>query len=397
MDIIPQAVILAGGAGSRLGPLTRYRPKPMLPVANQSVLDYVIDALLTVGIQDIIIVIGHRGNRIRDHLEHAYSTVDFTFVVQGKQLGTGHALRQAEPVIEDEFLLLNGDTIIDPSVIKETITQHVRTDDHASAAIVESNRPEDYGVIEMENGNIAGITENPSKSIGFLVNAGIYLLPLEIFNVLSEIEPRNGEYFVTDAVIELSESVKGVEIDGVWLDPSYPWDVLDVTETILASNQELLGERFVEGISIAESATVHPSSTIESPVVIGPDCEITAGAIVRNCTCLGPNTKVGHHSIVDRSITGSDTTIGNQVTLRNSILGDGTALGDGTVVAGGPADVTVNGQVYSDQMIGGIVSDRVTIGEGVVINAGVGIGPNATVAPGSRIQSDVPAESEVRG
>lgn len=399
MSPYSEAVILAGGEGSRLGPLTRYRPKPMVPIANRPVIEYVVDALLEVGIDSITVVVGYRGDRIQDHLEHAYSEDRFTYVTQRKQLGSGHALKQAEGLLDGEFLLVNGDTIVGAGAVRQTIERHEAAGGHASAAVVESERPEDYGAIDLDDGRVVGITENPRDPRGYLINAGVYVLPPGIFDELDRIEPRDGEYYVTDALVNLEGDVCGVELHGLWLDPSYPWDVLSVTESILTRHPELVSERdgFEDGVLIADSANLHPTAVVEPPAVVGANCEVNAGSIVRSGTCLGRNTHVGPHTVVDRSITGFDAHVGGSVHVRDCLIGDGTSIGDGTVLAGGPADVFICGRVHTDRSIGGIVADRVRVGEGVTVSPGVKIGPHASIAPGTTVRHDVSERAEVRG
>jgi len=157
-----QAVILAGGEGKRLRPLTRSRPKALIPVGNVPIIDYVIESLLACGIRDIIVVVGYRREQVISHLNDRGHPV--RVVVQDKPLGTAHALVQAKEHISGRFLVLPGDNYIDSASI-------ARIMDKPDAVLVKDHPyPSNFGVVEIRRGYVTRIVEKPEQAPGFTIS-----------------------------------------------------------------------------------------------------------------------------------------------------------------------------------------------------------------------------------
>lgn len=390
-----EAVVLAGGEGTRLRPLTKHQPKPMLPVANRPVLEYVLDALVDAGVDRAVVVVGHKGDRIRDRFENAYRGLELEYVRQKVQLGSGHALLEARERVGDEFLVVNGDNVIDARMVRGTLDHFRESDCAASVSVAPSDTPEEYGAVLTENGTVTTIIEHPSDSAGYRINAGVYAFTSEIFDALDRTETRAGELYVTDALNDLSGEVLAADVNGVWFDPSYPWDVLTVTEKLLSAHPELVDDRFEDGVLIDDSAYVHEAAIVEAPAVIGAACEIGAGAVIRSGTCLGQNTRVGANSVVERSIVASDTRLGSGVVLRDCLVGSGTHIDDGVVAPGGRVDLVVNDRIHRDKRLGGVVADRAVVGANATLQPGVRVGPGSKLGPGVTVDGQIADEVEV--
>src|SRR5512137_1198858 len=159
-----QAVILAAGEGKRLRPLTRNRPKVLIPVANNPIIDYPIKALIANGIWDIIVVVGYRKEHVIRHLNQC--DVPIQVVEQKNQLGTGDALKCAEPLVRGDFLVLPGDNYIDAASI-------ARIKDERNAVLVQDHPyPSNFGVVVMKKGEVTGIFEKPEHAPSFTVSTG---------------------------------------------------------------------------------------------------------------------------------------------------------------------------------------------------------------------------------
>ena len=164
-----KAVILAAGEGKRLRPFTETMPKVMLPVANKPVLEYVFDAVKNSGIDEIINVVGYKKEVIMEYFKN-YEDVDITYVVQDKQLGTAHALLQAKKYINDPFIVLSGDNIIDQSSISKLIKDKSKH----SLLIKEHTHPSKYGVVFVKKSILKEIVEKPKGELGKFISTGIY-------------------------------------------------------------------------------------------------------------------------------------------------------------------------------------------------------------------------------
>lgn len=369
----------------------------MLPVANRPLVEYVMDTLEKSGVRKIFVILGYGANRIQDHFGNSYEGLDIIFLKQLNQLGSGHALLQAADHVGDEFLVVNGDNIIDPLVIENTVHRFRTGSGIASAAIAESNTPEEYGVVLTNGDYIEEVIEHPNEATNYRINAGVYMLTDAIFDALHRTERRNGELYLTDALVNLPGDVLVADTGGVWLDPSYPWDLLSVTESMLSKHTEQIAspDAFDDGILISDSARLHDSVIIEPPVIIGAECEIDAGTVIRGGACLGHHTSVGPNSVIDRTITGVHTDIGSGVLLNDCVFGEGVIIGDGVVAPGGVTDIPVNDRIHRNRKLGGVVADRSSIGANATIRPGALVGANASIGPGVTVAGAVDEGAEV--
>lgn len=383
MSNITTAVVLAAGEGKRLRPLTQYRPKPMLPVANRPIIEYVIDALSGVGITDIVVVVGHRRRRIQAHLMQRYPERELTCIRQPNQLGSGDALAQAEEELSGSFLVVNGDNVIDERMVRETIERYRENDVAAAVAVSQSDRASEYGTVCTENGRVTTILERHSDSGQSRINVGVYGFDGRIFEALERTTMRSGELSLTDAISHLSGRVVPAVPDGVWFDPAYPWDLLTISERLQAGHRDtVVGQ---DRPFVDESARVHETAVVDDRTIVGPGCEIASGAVLRSGTCLQADVRIGANTVLNRSSIGADSRIGANAVLRDTVVGSEVEIGDTTVCPGGIADFTVNDRVYRDRQLGSLVSDRAEIGANVTLSPGAQVGPNVQVQHGATV------------
>jgi len=321
-----QAVILAAGEGKRVRPLTRNRPKAMIPVANRPIIEYVIEALVKNGIRDIIVVVGYRKEQVTRFLNQLDIPIDV--VVQNKQLGTAHALLCAESRIHGDFLLLPGDNYIDPHSIS-------RIKDIPNAMLVKEHpNPSNFGVVMMEEGFISHIVEKPEHSPSFMVSTGIYSLKKEIF---SHIQGND----ITDAISSMindGHQIRGIPADD-WQDAIFAWDLLKMNRRLLgtlipAREGTASRQTVIQGaVRIGKGTTIGPNTVITGPVVIGSDCTIGP-----NC-CILPNTSIGSRvtlepfSFISDAMIMDDSSIGSHSRITDTVIGERCMLADHTSVS----------------------------------------------------------------
>ena len=395
---VDTAVILAGGEGERLRPLTRNRPKPLLPAGNRPIIEYVLDSVIEAGISDIHVVVGYKHNRVQSHLGDTYSDVDLTYHIQEKQLGSGHALLQARDAVTEPFLVVNGDQITEPSIITDVLGAH----DAAMAAsmgVIESDKAAEYGTVSLTGGNVTDLTEHPEADAGGLLNAGVYVFTPEIFSVLADL-PRPGGVLTIPAgvsalVADPETAVLGVETDGFWTDATYPWDLLTVAEQVFSMDWIDLPSQETN-VWVADSATIHPAAELVPPVVVGVDSEIAAGAVIGPHVALGRNTTVGANSVLTRTVLDTDCRVGANTTLIDTVFGQNVTVGSSSVVTGGRNDIQLNDRVYPDRELGCVIADRTTVGGGVTIGGGLLLGSDATIDDGVSLSRNVADDAEVR-
>jgi len=394
---LDSAVVLAAGEGTRLRPLTKHRPKPLLPAANRPILAYVLDALIDAGVDDIHLVVGYQRDRVQNHVGPTYRGRPVTYHVQEKQLGTGHAVLQARDAIDADFLVVNGDEVVTAAMVEAVMDAHAATD-AATLGVVESDRAAEYGAVKLDGDRIVELVERPRDDSYRLLNAGIYACGPSLLADIEATERRGGELRLTDAIadqIGAGNAVRGVRIEGLWSTATYPWDLLTVARDLLAVGHVDEPER-AEGVYVDETASVHDDATLRAPVVVGPDAVIGPGAVVGPDTALGRNTTVDAGAVVEGSILDIDTRVGQNATVVDVVAGQGVTVGAGATIPGGEADVRVGTTIHENRRLGCIAADRAVIGGGATVAPGTLIGPDAGVGTGAHASDVVPEGTEVR-
>ena len=211
------ALIPAAGRGTRLGEHTETRPKGLVEIAGQPLLAHVFETAVEAGAEKLVVVIGYEGAQIVDHFGDAFAGVPITYVHQRERLGLGHAVLQAEPHIDEAFLLLNGDNVFAGSVEPAVSAADAAGVDGALAIEkVSESEATTTGVLELDDGRVTGLVEKPDDPPSTLVTTGCYVLPADIFHACALVQPSaEGEYQLSDAVGLLVHA--GYEIETVRL------------------------------------------------------------------------------------------------------------------------------------------------------------------------------------
>jgi glucose-1-phosphate thymidylyltransferase len=392
-----KAVVLAAGEGSRLKPFTTTKPKVMLPVANKPILEYVVSALQESGIIDIVMVVGYKREKIMDYFQdgHAWG-VDITYVEQYPQLGTAHALTQVSHLINDYFLVVNGDTIVGASNIKE-IMRHRSYD--ATLLTTHADPAQKYGVVTTHNGLVKSIEEKPRfEEDGNIVNAGVYRFSRRIFDFLGNLEiSERGEYEITDAIkrmILAGQAVKAIHSRAVWQDAMYPWDLLELNAAVMKrQKQELKGViehgAFVTGpVMLGEGSIIRPGSYVTGPACIGNNCDIGPNSVILPNTSIGNNCTLGPFTMLSNSIVMNDVRISTFSHISGSIIGEGTYIGPGFIAESGEARIETEGSM-SEIHIGAIIGDNTEISGRVLAKPGNMIGTHCTIGPGAVVCANI--------
>ena len=459
-------VVLAAGEGTRLRPLTTHRPKPMLPGATTPILEHVFDQLIEAGVGEITVVVGYGRNRVQSHFGSRFRDVPVRYVVQDRQLGTGHALAQAESAVDGPCLVVYGDQIVDHRIIADVLAAHEAdagdggNDTVATLGVLERENVSDYGgvILANERGGSAAadgggssamdesespvadstesraagrtidrqvrcveeIVERPGDDRYYHLNAGVYVLEPAAFAAVRTIEPRAGERSLIDGLVAMLDDgadVRGVVSSGLWVDATYPWDLLylagalfdagvvegsgvgdrngDVDESSL---DDAAGK--VDGTDDARTGAatsgIHETAVLREPVAIAPDCAVGPGAVVGPYTALGANVTVESNAVIERSVIDRDCRIGANATVTDAVTGVGVVIGAGSTIPGGPGDVRVGDRIHPNEDLGALLADRVTDGGGVTYAPGAVVGAGATIAPGSTVEGTIDDETEVR-
>lgn len=312
-----KAIIPVAGAGTQLRPLTYTQPKPLIPVAGKPIISFIIDRLVSLGVQEFVFVIGYLGEKIKEYVEQNYPQLSMEFVTQEHRLGTGHAIWSAREALKgtDELFIYFGDTIVEMDFEKMTSSPT------SCFAIKKVAEPRGFGIVEFDQDNqVKRVVEKPKIPMSNMAMVGLYkikevgeLLDALDYNIVNGI--RSGiEFALTDGLMRMIE--QGIEFAAI---QAGTWYDCGKKEKLLETNALLLDK---EGYA-SDHLPEYDNSIIIHPVSIGKNCRISNSII-------GPHATIGDHASIESSIV-KDSIIGNyaslnEVVLKDSVIGNDTSI-----------------------------------------------------------------------
>ena len=388
-----QAVILAAGEGQRLRPFTATKPKVMLAIADKPILQYVVESLAQNGIRNIVLVVGYRREQIFDYMGSGEKFgVEITYVTQERQLGTAHALAQAKAVVENEFLVLPGDNLIEA----DTITRFGALTPNAML-VKRVDNPVRYGVVTIEEGVVKNIAEKPREARTNIINTGIYAFTTEIFTF---IEPELDIPDVLNKMIAQGLPITAKEIDGTWLDVVYPWDILGLNDTVLRQIPASLGGIIEDRVSLKGLVTVGKDTVIRSnsyiagPVVIGAGCEIGPNVCILSATSIGGNVVISPFSEIKNSVIGDDVSIGPGCIIQDSVIDKGCIIRGHFTAFSHQTEIKIDDEYHQVNM-GAMLGEDCQLSNDVIAEPGVIVGNYSQIQTLKLIRGRLPDRSLV--
>ncbi|WP_338598656.1 glucose-1-phosphate thymidylyltransferase [Sulfolobus tengchongensis] len=329
-----KGLLLAGGSGTRLRPLTYTGNKHTLPIANKPMILYAFENLVNLGVKDIGVIIGPLKEGVVEILSHTkYPDVNVTFIEQPDPLGLAHAVMTAEPFLKDEpFVMHLGDNLLS-SGISDFVRVFEETKADAVVGVTEVKDPRQYGVVVLdERGRVKKLIEKPKEPPSNLALVGVYVFSPEIHKYTKKLKPSwRGEYEITDAIqlmVNDGKRVEVVKIKGWWKDTGKPYDLLEANQLILDTIQtdihgKVHDSSLVQGrVIIGDGTEVKENVTVRGPVIIGNNCVIGPN------TYIGPYTSIGDNCVIEgveieNSIVMSNVKIRNvAIRISDSIIGN---------------------------------------------------------------------------
>ena len=390
-----KAVILAAGKSTRTYPLTLTRPKPLLKVAGKTLLELNLDQLEGL-VDEVIIIVGYMKEKVMEAFGTKYKKLKLTYVVQKEQLGTGDALKQAEPYLKDQFIMIQVDDLHDAEELKQCLKYK------NSIMGIKVKDISAFGALKIKNRKLVEIVEKPKTPVSNYANCGCYVLEKGFFKHLDKLKKSaRGEYEVTDALTSYAKEKEIFFVESKnWITISYPWNLLDANQKLLSkikgSNEGKLEENVViKGeVIIGKGTVVKSGSYIEGPVIIGKNCEIGPFAHLRPDTFIDNNCRIGKTEIVDCIIM-ANTTAKHSGYLGHSVIGENCNIGAGTITADYRHDgknhmTVVNGQKVDSgrRKLGAFFGDNVKTAIHTSIYPGRKIWPNLGTLPGEIVTAD---------
>jgi mannose-1-phosphate guanylyltransferase len=362
-----QAVILVGGEGTRLRPLTSTVPKPVVPLVDRPFISYMLEWLCAHGIDDVIMSCGFLATSVRNVLGDGSSYgIRLRFVEEPDPRGTAGALKFAESMLDERFLMLNGDVLTDID-LTEQIAQHERTGAKATLALVPVDDPSAYGLVHLEDDRaVRDFVEKPSSDRidTNLISAGAYVLERETLELVPPGRNVSIEREVWPRLI--GAGLYGYPSEAYWLDIGTPARYLQGTFDILEGNvqtavRERLGDSY---LSVSEDAQVLGRAV--PPAVIESGAIVAEGAHVGSLVVLGHDVKIGAGTTVERAVILNGSEIGENCVLRDCIVAAGCRVGAGTHI-----------------QEGAVLGEGVTVGADNAIAGGARIFPGVTLPDGA--------------
>ncbi|MGI8713593.1 MAG: sugar phosphate nucleotidyltransferase [Solirubrobacteraceae bacterium] len=350
-----QALILAGGEGTRLRPLTSTVPKPVVPLVGRPLIVYMLEWLRGHGVDDAILSCGFMADGVRAVLgDGAALGMRLRYVEEPEPLGTGGALKFAEELLEERFFMLNGDVLTDIDLTAQ-LAQHEQTGARATLALIGVEDPSAYGLVRRHpDGSVKQFLEKPSaEQIDTnLINAGAYILQRD---VLAGMAPAGTRISIERDVFPalVGDGLYGYEASGYWLDIGTPQRYLQATYEILEGAVET-----EVGRQLAAAGGVLGAGTpgVRAPALIGAGCEIAADAIVGARVVLGRGVRVGAGArivdsvVLDGAQIGAGCVISSSIVAADAHLGDNCHL-DGEVVLGAGVRVGAGNKLLAGMRI----------------------------------------------
>jgi mannose-1-phosphate guanylyltransferase/phosphomannomutase len=372
-----KAVIMAGGEGSRLRPLTSNQPKPMAPLVNRPMMEHIVNLLRRHGFEDIVVTVAYMSSSIQTYFgDGSEFGVRMQYAVEEEPMGTAGSVRNAQAQLDERFLTISGDVLTDVD-LSAIVDFHEKRGALATIGLCAVENPLEYGiVISRDDGSIERFLEKPTWGQVFsdTINTGIYVLEPEVFDYIPAGQSVDFSGEVFPAILEDDKPLFGAVVDGYWEDvgtlEAYVRahkDALDGQVQI-----EIPGFELQHGVWLGEGADIHPEAKVEGPAVIDENCRIEAGARLGEYVVLGSNVRVRENGDLERVVIHDNAYLGPGVRLRGAVVGRSS-------------DLRSHARVEE----GAVLGDEAFVGENAVINPGVKIYPFKTVEAGAVVNTSL--------
>jgi UDP-N-acetylglucosamine diphosphorylase/glucosamine-1-phosphate N-acetyltransferase len=412
-----KALVLTAGEGQRLRPLTTNRSKSMLMIAGRPVLQYIIDSLVENGIQDIIMVVGHGRDELIDHFQmESDEDVRIRYVIQLKQEGAEHAILTAKEELEseEEFLVVNGDVLVEPEMVTRTLTNHKTTGSDVTMLVTLVSNPEQFGTVKIgTNGIVEKLVEKggPDRYVSNYAVAGVSVFNQKTLTLLEKYGKMENTF---EELIATGQKVSAAVWEKEWAEFTWPWDILNANRIVMdrqlrgkgsfiAESAEIHSSVVIEGsVFIDEGAIIRPHTTLNGPIYIGKRVYIGNNSLIRDYSSLCDGVRIGYAVEMRNSMVFERVNVGRMTYLADSIIGADTCIEAGVQLWNwrpGSEPLFLQSKDESvrvpQRKFGAIVGDNVVIGVNASIYPATRIGENCMISAGCVIKEDLPPNSEV--
>jgi mannose-1-phosphate guanylyltransferase/phosphomannomutase len=372
-----KAVVMAGGEGSRLRPLTVTRPKPMVPIVGRPVMEHILNLLKTHGITDVVVTVQYMASAIEDYFgDGAQFGMNIAYSREEVPLGTAGSVKNAEDLLDEPFLVISGDALTDFN-LTDIITFHAQRKAMATITLAHVPNPLEYGVIITDDaGHIRQFLEKPSWGEVFsdTINTGIYVLDPKIFSYFERDKPFDFSQELFPMMLAKGDPIYGFTSEGYWCDVGNLAEYMRANADVLQGkvNVELPGTDLGGGVWAEDGVDIAPDAQLFGPIFLGHDCKVKSGVVVHGPSAIGHYTIVDDRAQVDRSVVWNNSYLGERTELRGALVGTSTSI-----------------KARAVMFEGAVIGDHSVVDEGAIIQPGVKIWPNKEIETGAVVTSSI--------
>jgi NDP-sugar pyrophosphorylase family protein len=365
-----QAVILVGGFGTRMRPLTNTRPKPLIPFANEPLLTHTMRQLAAGGVTEVILSTGYLPETFEELVPLGRkSGLDVTLSWEDAPKGTSGAVKLLEDRLDERFLVLNGDVLVDVD-FRMLVAEHAERGAAATLALVRVPDPSAFGLVPVDpDGRVQAFLEKPGPDewVTDLINAGVYVLEKDVLKFVGQ-GASSFERNLFPALLAAGAAVHGHELRGYWRDLGTPTAYLQAQFDLLEGRLHLpvAGTEVGRNQWLAEGAEVAENAVLRGPVLVGERAAVEAEARIFGPAVLGPGSRIAGGARLERSVLLDGARIEAGARVSDAIIGSGVVVGSGAVVSAGA-----------------VLGDGVVVEEGNVLGGNVRIAPGVHLGPGA--------------
>jgi mannose-1-phosphate guanylyltransferase len=323
-----KAVVLVGGEGTRLRPLTYLTVKAMVPVLNRPFIEYTIKHLSQHHIKEIVLAIGYKPDRITRYLTNEKNIdAKLLYSIETQPLGTAGAVKNAEKYVDGRIFAMNGDIFTDLD-FTEMLRFHDEKGAKVTIALTPVEDPTRFGVVETDNDSrVTRFVEKPRREevTGNMINAGVYIIEAEVLKRIPQGQRCMFEHDIFPALLEDGEPVFGYTTKAYWMDMGTPEKYLELNGDLLHGKSQQVTFN-TNDVRINPKSSIHPKSKLTGPIVIDKQCILEEGVELKGPIVMGSGCKIGEGAIIENSVMWQNVTIGTNAILKDSIVASDSCI-----------------------------------------------------------------------
>jgi mannose-1-phosphate guanylyltransferase / phosphomannomutase len=372
-----KAVIMAGGKGTRLQPLTSNQPKPMIPIVNTPCMEHIVRLLKRYGFEDILVTLEFMPEVIREYFgDGSEWGVKIDYSVEEEPLGTAGSVKYIEDRLTERFVVVSGDALTDVD-LEKAVALHEERGAEVTLVLKKVDDPSEFGIVVVEDdGRVSDFLEKPDEEevFSYTANTGIYIVEPEVLRDIPEGQEYDWSKQQFPKMLEEGRPIYGYVMEGYWEDIGNIEQYMSAQRDVLDGKVRGVrppGEEVRKGVYIGDGVQVN-EEYLEGPVVLGEGVWIADGARVGPYSVLAPNVSVKVGASIKESTVAHGTSIGEGAGLDGALLGRSCTVGD-----------------YARLLEGSALGDEVEVGQGATVAAGVSVYPKESIERGAAVTENI--------